>query len=677
VTCTRAFAVCLVALPLLAQTPSPDQKAVSEKLTVDYVEVPVNVVDRAGNPLRDLTKANFEIYDNKKRVDISSFETIDFTSQESLLKNAHSPAAHRTFLLLFDLGYSSPKSLERAEEAARTFVTKNVQRGDLVAVATLDNQRGYKVVSGFTSDRGATLAAVRNPAQFRAADPLQLAAQPALSKLSVDADIAAADGRGAAALQVRADEMNSVQTSIDAEARQHVLRQVDWLSQLAASLRNVRGRKQIVLLTEGFDSRLVQGRTAHDQNQENEEASLIMNGIWWSDGKAMDLDRRYGSNTTLSALQILKQAFTGADVTLNAIDIRGVRTQADNVRGELTATNDGLYLLANPTGGTVFTNSNDLTDNFARMLHQQELVYVLGFQTTVTSPGKLHDLTVNLVNVPGGVRAMHRLGYFEGGTKYTPTERTINAADVIVRDIPQDAVHIAALPVPFPAIGEKASVPVVLEISGADLLKNASGNDITAELFLYAFDESGGVMDRLYDRLTLDVTKTGGKLLANGVKYIASLSLPPGDYAVKTLVRIAGSDRMGFARNDIRVPKMGEMALLPLFVLDDPATWLLVEGGKGMPYPFAVNGEPFVPSVTGRTTADAIRKVAVFVQNARPEELTWETTPHALLLAEVKSGDATKLVLQVDGPDGNFGVTVHKAAAVLQASTPLGAVAKQ
>jgi hypothetical protein len=116
-------------------------------------------------------------------------------------------------------------------------------------------------------------------------------------------------------------------------------------------------------------------------------------------------------------------------------------------------------------------------------------------------------------------------------------------------------------------------------------------------------------------------------------------------------VRIAGTDRMGFARNDIRVPKMGEVALLPPFVLDDPAGWLLVEGGQGTPYPFAVNGEPFVPSVTGRTAADAIRKVAVFVQNARPEELTWETT--------------------------NFGVTVHKAEAVLRASTLLGTVAKQ
>ena len=227
--------------------------------------------------------------------------------------------------------------------------------------------------------------------------------------------------------------------------------------------------------------------------------------------------------------------------------------------------------------------------------------------------------------------------------------------------------RLVALPVPFPAIGEKASVPVVLEINGADLLKNANGDDIAAEVFLYAFDEGGRGVDRIFDRLALGVKTSGEKLRENGVKYISNLSLPPGNYAVKTLVRIAGSDKMGFSRNDIRVPKAGEVVLLPLFVLDDPKSWLLVDGRKGMTYPFAVNGEPFLPSVTGRIAPDAVRKVAVFVENAQPEDLTWETTPRSTLLAQVKSSDSTKLVLQVDQPAGDFGVTVRKAGAVLRA----------
>jgi VWFA-related protein len=671
----RALVLCLLALPLLAQTPAQEPKPGTEKLTIDYIEVPVNVVDHSGEPVRGLTKANFEVYDNKKRVEVTSFEMIDFTSQESMRRSSASPAAHRSFLLVFDLGYSSPRSLQRAQEAAKSFVTKNVQRGDLVSVATLDNRVGYKVVSGFTSDREATLSAIRSPERFRAADPLQLASSAAWDKVQADADADAnkTSRQGEVVNEIRQAAMGMEENQRQEDERHRIRNEINWLSQLAASLRNIRGRKQIVLLSEGFDSRLISGRTAKDRNQENEEAAAIISGAWYTGGGArqIDMDQRYGSSSSLTSLQVLAQSFTGSDVTLNAIDIQGVRAQISREHGELQSTGDGLHLLATPTGGTVFQNSNDLTDNFARMLHQQEFVYVLGFQTTMTDPGKLHDLKVSLVDVPGGLRAMHRLGYFEGGTKFTPTERTINTADVIVRDIPQDAVHIAALPVPFPAIGEKASVPVVLEISGADLLKNANGDDIAAELFLYAFDEGGKVIDRVYDRLALGVKTSGEKLRENGVKYVANLSLPPGNYAVKTLVRIAGSDKMGFARNDIRVPKAGELALLPPFVLDDPKSWLLVDGRKGLPYPFAINGEPFLPSVTGRIAPDVVRKVAVFVENAQPEELTWETTPRATLLAQVKSSDSTKLVLQVDGQAGDFGVTVHKANVVLRASTTI------
>jgi hypothetical protein len=68
-----------------------------------------------------------------------------------------------------------------------------------------------------------------------------------------------------------------------------------------------------------------------------------------------------------------------------------------------------------------------------------------------------------------------------------------------------------------------------------------------------------------------------------------------------------------------------------------------------------------------------VRKLAVFVWNAAPEELTWETTPKATLLAQIKGAAATKLVLQLDPATvaERFGVTVHKNGTALTASTPL------
>jgi VWFA-related protein len=682
---TLAFAV-----PLLAENPP------AETLTIDYVEVPVCVVDAAGNPVRGLTKASFEILDNKKKSEVTGFDTIDFTSPQSLRDSAGNPSAHRAFLILFDIGYSSPHGLQRAEEAAKGFVSRGVQSGDLIAVGTIDVDSGYKVLSNFTSDREATLAAIGDPKNFRAVDPLQLSAEASHSKAVVDADSGAAlagvsvafgasptsaeDRRYGLeqAIQLKNRQLANIEESQRQQfERQRVHRQIDWLSQLAASLRNVRGRKQIVLLSEGFDPRVILGRTASDTTQENEESAAIINGTWYT-GDTVDTDRRFGSSASINTLQVLRQAFTGSDVVLNALDIEGVRFQESSSQGALVKSNDGLFLLADPTGGTVFKNSNDLANDFSRMLHQQEFVYILGFQNKVTNPGKLHDLQVKVTGLPSGARVLARQGYFEGGTRHTPTERSLNTADVIVRDIPQDGVHIASLVVPFPAAAanDKATVPYVLEINGADLLSNAVGNDIAAELFVYAFDEQGIVRGRIYDRLALDAAQTGDKLRANGVKYVASLSLMPGKYAIKTLVRIAGTDKMGYVRTDIEVPKPGEMALLAPFVLDDPALWLLLPGAKSgaPPYPFQVNGEPFVPSVTGRIASDQVRKVAVFVANAQPEELTWETSPQATLLAQVKGNDATKLILQLDSKPvatSRFGVTVHKAGVVMRASAPL------
>jgi VWFA-related protein len=661
-------------VPLAAQA--------SETITVHYVEVPVSVVGRDGNPVRGLTRENFRLLDNRRPVAVTSFDAIDFGSPASIKANAKNPAAHRAFLLLFDLINSQPSSLQRAQAAARTFVEKTVLPGDLVGVGTLDLQRGYRLLVNFTSDRTAVAQAIDHPGALRSTDPLQLSATPSLDVREIDRDqglSANETERNSAGLEWMRSDAQRIRMGEDQLARQKVHRQIDWLAQLAASLRNLRGRPQIVLLSDGFDSHIMVGRSAKEKNEEYEDAENIITGRWWNPGRTniptVDLDRHFGSTASLTALEALTQAFRGSGVILHAIDIQGLRVQSDVEHGAADNSDEALALLARPTGGEVFRNSNDLAGNFARMLHQQEVVYVLGFQAEVTSPGKLHDLRVELAGGPRGAKVYARQGYFEGGTRTTRFEDTVNAADVVLRDIPQSGIRVAALAAAFPTAKELADVPVVIDIDGADLLKGAKDNDITAELFVYAFDEQGAVRYRVYERLALDVAKVGDKLRRTGVKYIANLGLPAGKYAVKTLVQLPATGERGFARSDVVVPKSGETVLLPPFVLDDPQAWVLVRGAEHErgAYPFQINGEPFVPSAAGHSPDGGVRKVAVFVCNARPTDLIWETTPPATLLAQVEGSAATKLIWQLDDKSvGRFGVTVRKnGAAVLTASTAL------
>src|SRR6266540_3270553 len=88
-----------------------------ESISVNVVEVPVTVVDGSGNAVRGLTAANFKLVDQGKERAITSFDTIDLSVRQSAITPMN-PAARRNFMLLFDLSFSTPKSLARAQEAA-------------------------------------------------------------------------------------------------------------------------------------------------------------------------------------------------------------------------------------------------------------------------------------------------------------------------------------------------------------------------------------------------------------------------------------------------------------------------------------------------------------------------------------------------------------------------------
>ena len=78
-------------------------------------------------------------------------------------------------MLLFDLGFSSPTALARAQEAARRFVRDTVKPGDLVAVGSISPEHGFRLLTAFTTDRDLVAAALAEPQSFRSHDPLQLA----------------------------------------------------------------------------------------------------------------------------------------------------------------------------------------------------------------------------------------------------------------------------------------------------------------------------------------------------------------------------------------------------------------------------------------------------------------------------------------------------------------------
>lgn len=594
--------------------------AASESIEIRVVEVPVNVVGRDGAPVRELGRGDFELFEDGKRREITHFEAIDLRQLPAAGFDRVHPAARRSFLVLFDLSNSNPHALGKAIDAARWFVDEGLEPRDLAAVATWSVERGFRLLTAFTTDRSLLRGAVHtlgNPKFFRTTDPLLLAA-----------DVTLSESAGTRASQRDQDYLESVtdlnrgsQRADEAWKRGRIEQQLASFGWVARLLDSLPGRKQVVLLSEGFDARLLHGQEDLGSAATRESAQASIAGEIWK----VDNDQRFGNVRSASSLDAMSELFRRSDVTLHAMDIQGLRTNVSAREGRRENSNESLFLLANGTGGVVFKNSNDVAESFGSMLRQQEVTYVLGFQTSGRAdPNRFHTLEVRVKDAPRGTKLLHRPGYYEEGTE-SGIERALSAVTVLVNDIPRDDIRIDPVAFPMPASSGRSVVPVILEIDGTSMLEGHSGATLDGELFVYAFDEQGSVLDFLFQRVGLDLTKIEDSLRSGGLKFYGALSLPPGRYAVKSLFRTAQTSRDGFRRVDVVVPEPGTAAVAPPMAIGSPEGWVLIKAAPRSPdeaeYPFTIASESFVPDAVPDLRNGEGREVAVFTWHVPVEGL--------------------------------------------------------
>ena len=636
------------------------QSRYQESVQVTLVEVPVTVADGAGNPVRGLTKKDFELFDEGKRVEIEYFDVIDLGETRTATPDKPlPPAAYRNFLLLFDLANSSPASIGRARDAAREFVQGQLSDIDLAAVATYTLNDGVKLVTNFTRDRGLLLQGIESigaNAQFAVADPLMLKSIFDPSPMQG----AAPSGR----LGIRADsekeqfetrqELNRMtQASNEKEQINRINDQLANFGVLALALDRLRGQKQVILLSEGFASHLLTGRQDLSFKQTQKENDAVSEGELWK----VDSEKRFGSLSGTSDVTQMADLFRRADVRLHAIDIKGLRTDADVTRAEAdvseglrAASSEGLSLVARPTGGTVFRNSNDMAANFARLLKQQEVIYLIGFRAPATKAGKFHKLRVK--TTAKNAQLTHRSGYFEASGYANDMERLIGVAEVMTKDLQITDVPVSVLAAPIENAGENARVLVVMEVGGEKLLEGLTANRIALDLLVYAFDEKKQARDFLQQRLELDLTKMGETLRTRGLRYVGSMELPPGKYSVNAMARIAETGRTGSTHIDVTVPSIAPgMVLPPMAIADnrESVTILSPTRGREVVSVLSAGGLAFVPRARTTFIDGAEQRIVLMLHGVPIEDLA--VTPALISSDGAVRNAAVSLVGRTEAED--------------------------
>jgi VWFA-related protein len=613
--------VIALTVPQTASAQAQKKPPLSFGAEVTVIAVPVFVTDKDGKTVAGLTVNDFELQDGGKTVPIESFVAVSGAKPVGAVGDSTAPAIRRQFLFLFDLDFSRPDSLERARRAARNFVQKSLAPTDLAAVGTV-NPAGFKPLVGFTTDRAQAVAAIDGlglGAAARERDPLGLVYDAGLGGALEGRSADATDG--STKMQAIADELHdqAVQLGrVDLQRyTQHVVQFLGGFQSLAKTLDSIKGRKQIILFSEGFDGSVISGATGVDRAQ---NANNVASGRLWE----VDSESHFGSATGQSAMQDLFSALRGSDVVIHTIDMKGlgdtVNLQSQEGEGVAVQGKSTLAELSENSGGRFVRSANNIEAGLAEVLAANRDFYVLAFAPAVAEPGKPRKLSIK-VKTPG-LKVSHRSSYTLPDLKKPDAARTaMEGAEIIAKGVSGGTIKMKAYALPYRAKDGKAAVPVVIQIPGEALGEAVKRKQIGLQVYGYLVDQEGAVLDYFHATPVLDPAQLGESLKKMGVQIVTTFAAAPGALEVRLLVRDPLTSTWGALRWPVNVPAFGAEGASfssPPIVVDDPfARVALPTTTKRRPtrdIPFRLDDRPITVETDPVLKRGASREICVYVR---------------------------------------------------------------
>lgn len=611
--------VLLLALVVSTGARGQDQKKpLTFGAEVNLVAVPVFVTDKDGKTVAGLTARDFEIEDGGKATPVAGFLAVSGDGELGVpldsISNLTQLTSRRQFVLLFDLALSRALVIERSRAAARKFIETEVRPRDLVSVVAATPQ-GMKVLLGLSPDRVQMVQAINAVGRGdmgRSRDPLGI-----IFDAGVDATMAASS-ESEGNQSVAADESRERAFMMMRQQRQVYVQQITQFlggfQALALQLDAIRGRKNVILFSEGFDTSIVAG------NQGNERAattnSVTTGALWEVDG-----DAHFGSATGLSALTSLFSVMRGSDVVIHAIDLGSAGADTMNLSSQegsafTSATIDSLATFAANTGGRFMKGATDVGLALSDISKATRDYYVLAFSPTASEVGKLRKLRIKVTRP--GLRVNHRPAYLVPDPKKPDVSRqALQASEIIAKGMTGGSILLSAYALPYRSPQAGIGLPVIIQIPPEAFAEALKRKQVNLELFGYLVDDKGTIRDFFKATPSLDPVALGAKLKVNGLQILTTFAAGPGNFEVRLLVRDSESSKFGALRIPVTIPAFpsAQFVSAPM-VTDDPfarvALPTVTQRRPGREIPFRIDDRPFTVEAAPVLKRGSAREICVF-----------------------------------------------------------------
>jgi VWFA-related protein len=609
-------------LALASSADVPGQEAKNPPLTfgteITLISIPVFVTDKEGRTVSGLTAQDFEVEDGGKPAPIQGFLAISGDGAVEIPRNAAAAStllsSRRQFVLLFDLALSRAVNIERSRTAARKFLENQIGPRDLVSVVVATPQ-GMKTLLGLSPDRTQVVGAINAVGRgdvARNRDPLGIMFDAGLdSSLVVSSEAQGKDAMVADASRQQALLLMRQQRQAYA---QQITQFLGGLQGLARQLDAIRGRKNIILFSEGFDTTIISGA---EGNEKSQASTAVTTGALWE----VDGDSYFGSATGQNALSNLFASMRGSDVVVHSIDLGSAGADTMELSSQegsafKSSTLDSLAVFASNTGGRFMKGVSDLGAALNDIANATRDYYVIAFSPTSSEVGKLRKLKVKVKR--SGLNVNHRPAYLVPDPKKPdPMRQALQGAEIIAKGLSGGSILLSAYALPYRSPELGIGLPIVIQIPAAALGEALKRKQIALELFGYLLDDKGQVRDFFAATPSLDPAALGARLKDNGLQVLTTFAAAPGNFEVRLLVRDPESSRFGALRIPVVIPAFPTVAFVSSpMVTDDPfarvALPTVTKRHPSREIPFRINDRPFTVEADPVLKRGAAREICVF-----------------------------------------------------------------
>ncbi|PWT93298.1 MAG: hypothetical protein C5B55_04780 [Blastocatellia bacterium] len=575
----------------LAQTQRPSGRQNQDSIVISKDEVLCDVVvrDKKGKLIRDLTGADFEVYEDGVKQDINSFRFVSTSAAESAdtskKENNNPPASPdpnittnpraateesggvSAVALVFDR--LSSESRPRARDAALSYLGESVKKNELVGVFITD--LSVVTLQPFTYDTQQVRASI-DKAGVQATSgyaSTNVKARETRNDLVVALNRASREEPVAGPPSTANSGMSKANLMLDMleyfeETQRDQLGNATahGLLHIAASMRAIPGRKAVIFFSEGLvlppNVQEVFRSVINEANRSNVSFYSIDVAGLRTESKTAETRREINSRSDLRMAQLGTREDNNGPMT------KGLERNEDLLR---LNPDSGLQQLANDTGGFLITDSNDLAGRLQKVDEDLHSYYLLSYSSNNQKyDGRFRKIEVKLKR--SGLSVQSRKGYYGIKGSYGSPVLSYEAPALAVLDSKEkpDSFPFYLGGFSFPDRDRIGLAPVIVDVPMSaftvhvDQAKKLYDTDFSVVTLVK--DQSGQVVAKLSNQYRLSGPADKAEdTKKERVLFYAEANLSPARYTVEAIAYDAPSGRASVRTGTIDVSANDESKL--------------------------------------------------------------------------------------------------------------------